>query len=65
MPMQRNREMKKPIAKLREDVVKAAMRWSNYVDDGLAATAHVQGQLNMRLVKACAALASRQKRGVK
>jgi hypothetical protein len=61
--------MKKPIAKLREDVVKAAK--SVCAPSGFSYTAShndfalVKINKLHRLERACAALASRQKRGVK
>ena len=52
--------MKPPIAKLREAVIKQAMRWAKHHEAGHYGTYAITC---LRLKKACAALASRQKRG--
>jgi len=59
--------MKKPIAKLREDVVKAAMARYAHSEKPSSGYSSVRYQLRLARLedKACAALASRQKRSKK
>jgi hypothetical protein len=45
-------DLQKQLASARESVLKAAKAWVDYEDDGRGPTAHLQGQFNLRLVRA-------------